>query len=111
MAGRGAAVGRTFQARMTGLALLAAGRADRPGVQPGQPPVRRLQPQPACGEHPQHVPERDQRDVTVAQQRPGAAGQPVRPDADLLHRLARMPAAPGITPSRHSYPGRCWRIC
>ena len=69
---------------MTGLALLVAERADRPGVQPGQPPVRRLVPQPACGEHPPHVPVRHQRDVTVAQQQPGAAEQPVRPDADPI---------------------------
>jgi hypothetical protein len=41
---------------------------------------------------------RHQRDVTVAQQRPGAAEHPVRSGADLLHRFAPMR---GITPSRH----------
>ena len=93
------------------LAVLVAERADRPGVQPEQLPVRRLEPQPAGGEHPQHVAVRDQRDVAVGQQRPRpgpAPGPPARRPAARSRRGARRrPGSPrpATGTSRGAAPG------
>jgi hypothetical protein len=70
--------------------VLGAERADGPGVQPEQPPGRRLQAQVAGGQHTQHVPVRDQRDIAVGQQRRHPAEHLVGPLAYLFHGLAGM---------------------
>ena len=51
--------GRHVPGRDHRLGVLRAQRADRPGTQPEQPPVRRTEPQVARGEHAQHMPVRD----------------------------------------------------
>jgi hypothetical protein len=70
--------------------VLVAEGADRPGIQPEQLPVRRLELQVAGGQHAQHVAVRDQRHVAVGQQRQGPGQHPVGPLADLLNGLAGM---------------------
>ena len=69
----------------------------------------RGEPQPAGGEHPQHVPVGDQRDVPVGEPLAGAVEHPVHAGADLGQRLARC-RRPGTVPSRqtdHSRPSSC----
>src|SRR6185312_13553666 len=57
--------GRHVPGRDDRLGVFGTQGADRPGVQPEQPPVRRGEPQVAGGEHAQNVAVGDQRDVAV----------------------------------------------